>query len=162
MARTTWNSSELENFISSLDKLNQAAFEELAGTAIYSMANEVANQVRQNLSALATSEDKEYKGNSKYLIPEAQKQGLLNSLGIASMRKEGSGYDVRIGFDGYNDVHTKTYPQGQPNTLIARLTESGSTWRVKQPFFRPALNASKKRAQEAGIEKAKAFLLRII
>lgn len=162
MAKATWTSGELENFIASLEKAEQVEMEELAGTALYAMANEVANEVRSKLASLPTSADKEYKGNSRYLIPEKQKAGLLASLGIAAMRRSDSGYDVKIGFDGYNDVQTNTYPQGQPNAMIARLTESGSTWRVKQPFFRPALNASKKKAQDAGIKEVQNFLKKII
>lgn len=163
MATLQWKNTALEDFISSVDKLERVEFEELAGTALYAMAKEVTDEVRQKLSELPTSKDKEYKGDSKYLIPEKQKQGLLDSLGIAAMRRsEGNGYDVKIGFDGYNDVKTKTYPNGQANVMIARLTESGSTWRIKQPFFRPALNASKKRAQDAGSQKMIDFLKKII
>lgn len=163
MATLQWKNSALEDFIASVDKLENMDFEELAGTALYAMAKEVADEVRQKLSELPTSQDKDYKGDSKYLIPETQKQGLLNSLGIAAMRKtDNNGYDVKIGFDGYNDVKTKKYPNGQANIMIARLTESGSTWRIKQPFFRPALNASKKRAQDAGSQKTIDFLKKII
>lgn len=152
MARTTWTDSGLSEMLDALSKLDDRNMEEIAGSAIYAMANQVANQVKANIGALATSEDKEYKGNSKYLIPEAQKQGLIASFGIAKMRAEDGGWNVKLGFDGYNNVVTKTYPQGQPNILIARITESGSTYRIKQPFFRPALNATKASAKQRGEE----------
>lgn len=156
MAKWTWTDDGIANMISAFDKFSDRDMEEIAGSAIYVMANEVANQVKANISALPTSSDKEYKGNSKYLIPDKQKQGLLSSFGISKMKAVGSReWNVKLGFDGYNDVVTKTYPQGQPNALIARLTESGSTYRIKQPFFRSALNASKGGAKERGEEEIK-------
>ena len=56
---------------------------------------------------------------------------------------------MKIGFDGYNEVQTKTFPNGQPNALIARSIESGSSTREKTPFLRPALAAARKQAIEA-------------
>ena len=62
------------------------------------------------------------------------------------MQNDNGFLNVKIGFDGYNNVRTRTYPKGQPNALIARATESGSSVRKKTPFIRPAVNASKKQA----------------
>ena len=152
MAKTVWIDSGISELIHAFEKTSDKDMEEIAGTAIYAMANEVANQVKANISALATSADKDYKGNSKYLIPESQKRGLIESFGIAKMRASDGGWNVKLGFDGYNNVITKAYPNGQPNALIARLTESGSTYRIKQPFFRPALNATKSSAKKLGEE----------
>ena len=65
-----------------------------------------------------------------------------------------SGYrHVKIGFDGYNDVKTRKYPKGQPNAMIARVTESGSSYREKTPFIRTAVQSSEKAAVEAAKEK---------
>lgn len=52
--------------------------------------------------------------------------------------------NVKLGFDGYNTVKTNSYPNGQPNVMIARAIESGSSIRDKHPFVRPAVNAAKK------------------
>ena len=154
MARAKWNDEGLANFIAALDSTDDRDLEEIAGSAIYAMANEVANQVKENLQGLATSTEKKYKDNHVRLITPRQKAGLIASFGIAKMRADGNGWNVLLGFDGYNDVITETYPQGQANAMVARLTESGSTWRQKQPFFRSAVNASKDRARKAGEQKA--------
>ena len=62
--------------------------------------------------------------------------------------KDDAGYlNVKIGFDGYNAMRTEKYPQGQPNQLVARGVESGTSWKQKHPFVRPAINASRKRAE---------------
>ena len=60
-------------------------------------------------------------------VSEAQKQGLREGFGIAQMAHEDNSWNTKIGFDGYNSVKTKTYPKGQPNALIARSVEGGTS-----------------------------------
>jgi hypothetical protein len=50
---------------------------------------------------------------------------------------------VKLGFDGYNDVVTDKYPSGQPNQLIARAIESGTSWLQPCHFMSKAQNANK-------------------
>ena len=77
------------------------------------------------------------------------REGLADSLGIASMQDDGTGYlNVKIGFDGYNGIKTQRWPNGQPNQMVARSVESGTTWMKKNPFVRKAVTASRKRALE--------------
>ena len=60
-----------------------------------------------------------------------------------------NGYlNVKIGFDGYNRTKTDQYPQGQPNQLVARGVESGTSWKQKHPFIRPAVTRARKKAEE--------------
>lgn len=56
--------------------------------------------------------------------------------------------NVKIGFDGYNRTKTEKYPKGQPNQLVARGVESGTSWKQKKPFIRPAVNRTKKKAEQ--------------
>lgn len=87
---------------------------------------------------------------NKTVGPNAfQKEGLRRSIGIAKMRKEGSFWNVKIGFSGYNKITTKTWPSGQPNAMVARSVESGTSWMQKQPFMRKAENSSKVRCEQA-------------
>ena len=72
---------------------------------------------------------------------------MQEGFGITNMRHENGAWNVKIGFEGYNEVQTKTYPNGQPNALIARSVESGSSVRDKTPFIAPAVNACRKNAQ---------------
>ena len=58
-----------------------------------------------------------------------------------------------MGFDGYNEVKTRKYPNGQPNALMARSIESGSSARDKYPFIRPAVQATRKQAIAAAEAK---------
>ena len=78
-----------------------------------------------------------------------QKQGLIASLGLSTMRDAGGYINTKLGFDGYNAVKTRKYPGGQPNALIARAAESGSVALIKTPFIRPGVRAAKKAAEKA-------------
>ena len=65
------------------------------------------------------------------------------------MQRTDGYYNVKLGFDGYDNVKTDSYPHGRPIMMIARSLESGSSVREKHPFIRPAINSSKKAALEA-------------
>lgn len=82
-------------------------------------------------------------------ITEAQAKGLHDGLGIAVMEHKNFAWNTKIGFDGYNEVRTKTYPKGEPNALIARSVESGSSVRNKTPFIAPAVKKIRKDAEHA-------------
>ena len=140
----------LKNYEDTLKKLEN--LEKIAGKAIYEGANIVTNKVRENIRALPSVPDidgiKAWKAGAPAPITVKEKLGLLESLGIATMQYNGGVYDVKVYFDGYNDVKTKTYPNGQPNALIARSIESGSSISSAHPFIRPAANAVRKQAQK--------------
>lgn len=82
-------------------------------------------------------------------ITEAQAKGLHDGLGIAVMEHKNFAWNTKIGFNGYNEVRTKTYPKGEPNALIARSVESGSSVRNKTPFIAPAVKKVRKDAEHA-------------
>ena len=125
----------------------------VGGEAIYSAADLVADQIRANINGLRTVSEIEniiaYKSGKKSQLSAKQKQGLLDSLGITKLRNDEGFMNVKIGFDGYNSIKTKKYPKGQPNQLIARVTENGSSYMDKTPFIRPAVTKTRKPAQEA-------------
>ena len=81
-------------------------------------------------------------------MSEAQRDGLVESFGISRMQNENGYINVKLGFDGYNSIQTQKYPQGQPNVLIARIYENGGSTAEKQPFIKPALNKTRKAAQQ--------------
>lgn len=141
-------SKRLNNYIAYLQKIN-AVTDEVIGEAVYNMAKVVADKVRANIQALpAVSNETNiatYKqGKSRLSKPE--KQGLLDGFGVAPLQNDDGYLNVKLGFDGYNRVKTKKYPQGQPNALMARVTESGSQYRDKTPFMRPAVEATRRQA----------------
>lgn len=140
----------LDSYISYLQKIN-AVTDEAIGEAVYEMAKVVADSVRASIQALPTVSNEANiatykKGYSR--LSDEEKQGLLDGFGVSPMQDDGGYINVKLGFDGYNSVKTKKYPKGQPNALIARVTESGSSYREKTPFIRPAVRATQKQAVE--------------
>lgn len=141
----------LDSYIAYLQSIN-AVTDEMIGEAVYEMAKVVADKVRANIQALpAVSNEANIatykKGKSR--LSEPEKQGLLDGFGVAPLQNDNGYLNVKLGFDGYNSIKTKKYPKGQPNALMARVTESGSQYRDKTPFMRPAVNATRQKAIKA-------------
>ena len=119
---------------------------------LYDGAGFMVEEVKKRLNAMRIVPDidniKAYRTGEKYHLSVTQRRCLVESVGIAPFGKDGGKYDTHIGFDGYNDIKTKKYPNGQPNQLIARVVESGSSYMDKTPFIRQATNAGKKKAEQ--------------
>lgn len=155
----------LEEYAQYLQRIG-ANTPEICGKAVYAMADIVANQVRQNIESLPTITEAEaladYREKRPIELTSAQKKGLEDGFGISSMQNDNGYYNVKLGFDGYNKVKTRKYPNGQPNAMIARATDSGSSFRKKTSFVRKAVSATTKPAiakcqevVDAEIEKIK-------
>ena len=131
---------------------------EICGKAVYAMAGVVADEVRKSIKQLPTVTEAEalaaYKKKEMTQLTKAQRTGLERGFGISPMQNDNGYYNVKLGFDGYNNVQTRKYPQGQPNAMIARSVESGSSVRAKNPFIRRAVNATQAQAIEKGREAA--------
>lgn len=145
MAKITFPGlNDYELMISKLSK----GVDDIAGKAIYAGAGIVADAIKENIKALPIVRGY---GTTENPLPGGvtapQKAGLIDGMGISPMQDDGGYLNVKIGFDGYNATKTEKYPQGQPNQLVARGVESGTSWKQKKPFVRPAINASKSRAE---------------
>lgn len=146
MAKITFPGlNDYELMISKLSK----GVDDIAGKAIYAGAGIVADAIKENIKALPIVRGY---GTEKDPLPGGvtapQKAGLIDGMGISPMQNDAGYLNVKIGFDGYNATKTEKYPQGQPNQLVARGVESGTSWKKKSPFIRPAINASKQRAED--------------
>ncbi len=129
----------------------------IAGKAIYAGADIITDAIRARIEAMPAVNDREglvaYYKKEPPPLTESAKKGLLEGLGITRMQDDNGFYNVKIGFDGpegehgYNDLRTEQFPKGQPNVMIARSLESGSSIAEKRPFVRPAINATRKEAE---------------
>lgn len=144
--------SGMDAWISELRKLGENT-EPVCKAAVYAGAKVIADEIRQTTSGLNRVTDAEamaaYHERKPVKISVSQKIGLVKSLGIAPITDKYGVVSTKVGFDGYNDVKTKRWPNGQPNALIARSCESGSSAMLKQPFVRPAIQRKKDAALEA-------------
>ena len=82
-------------------------------------------------------------------LTPTQKAGVIASLGIARFRQDGNFTNVKIGSDGYNTVYTKKYPKGQPNAMLIRSLESGTSFRNPYPFVSRAVSKTRGKSIEA-------------
>lgn len=118
------------------------------GEAIYHGAKEIADAVKQNINALPVDNRTRIKEGLLNGISDRQKQGLIESFGIAKLQNDGGYVHVKLGFDGYNSVRTKSFPNGQPNSMIARSVNSGTSFRRQIPFVDNAVSQHKAAAEE--------------
>lgn len=121
----------------------------VGGKAIYAAAEIVADEIRKNIEALPERSEFGTPGRPVRGVTRRGKQGLLDGFGISTMQETDGYLHVKIGFSGYNTVKTGQYPQGQPNQLVARGVESGTSWLEKTPFVRPAMRKTQKSAVRA-------------
>ena len=127
----TFQFEGIDNYIAQLQKMYDDT-DEIIGAAIYQGAAVVMKSVVSAIENIQTDDrygtlDDKKKGPTTY-----QKEGLRRAIGIASLRNDGGFYNVKIGFDGYNGVKTKRWPNGQPNAMVARSVESGTSFMEKQ------------------------------
>lgn len=111
----------------------------IVGKAIYEGANIAADALKKSVQDLPLDERHGSPDAPLNGIKKLQRIGLEKGLGIAPMQDDKGFQNVKIGFDGYNLIKTKKYPNGQPNAMIARATESGTSFSQKIPFIRSTL-----------------------
>lgn len=124
-----------DGFDKYLDRLSALNFDayKIVDEAVYDGAKVVADPVKQALENLPVGPMKIVEHRNS--INRIQKEGLIESYGIAPLRDDGGFRNVKIGFDGYNNFITFKYPHGQPNAMIARTLESGTSFMPKNPVI---------------------------
>jgi len=134
----------LSEYTKKLEELESQS-KEITGKCLYDGASVVANAVKSAIGQIPTRSNREFGSESHMLqgLTATQKAGLAESFGITKMRDSNFSQDVKLGFDGYNQVKTKKYPQGEPNQLIARSIESGTSFLQPCHFMSKAVNASR-------------------
>ena len=137
----------VDKLVAQYEKLNRNT-EKVIGEAVYYGAGVVMKAVESAVQGLSTDEHFATPGNPVTGPKSLQKIGLYYGLGIAEMKNDNGFMNVKIGFDGYNELKTKTWPQGQPNAMVARAIESGTSWMRKQPFMRKAEQASRSQCEK--------------
>lgn len=142
-------SDQIDEYIYKLDQMH-ANTEEMIGRSIFPGAAIVTDAIRAGIESIPEA-PKQYARGMKTGLTASQKAGLLDGLGIAVMRNDGGFLNVKVGMDGYNSTVTKRWPKGQPNALIIRSLESGTSFQLRQPVIGPAIRASR----QAAIQKMK-------
>lgn len=136
----------LNEYTKAISSLEKAAKDKVCGKAIYEGAAVVMQSVQSGISSIPVSNEWGTSSDPTAGINVKQKAALHESVGIAKMRDDNGMLNVKIGFDGYNDIKTKRWPKGQPNQMIARSVERGTSFLKSTPFMKKAVSQSRKAA----------------
>lgn len=125
----------------------------ICGRSIYPGAKIVANTCKEIMEKLPT-DDMLFRMSEKYGalregLTKRQMRQLIASMGIASMQYSKGEYHVKLGFDGYNDIKSERWPEGQPNMMLARALNRGTSFLRAHPFMDQTETRSKGKAEKA-------------
>lgn len=137
----------LDDYIAELERLSDVS-RDCIGQAVHDGAGVVADAVRQAINNLPIDERVVKNGQMLYGVTQKQKDGLLAGFGIAPLENDNGYQNVKLGFDGYNSQRTAKYPQGQPNSMIARSVNSGSSFRQRIPFVDDTVRQKKSACED--------------
>ena len=135
---------------------------------VYPGAAILADAMRAQVDALPTITDAKAKNNYRNglvnsALSETQKAGLVESLGITTIKRDRGGMvQCSVGFHDYNDVKTRHFPNGQPNPEVARSLEKGTSYLRRDAFASRAVKAAKAPAEAAMKAEADAQIQRIL
>ncbi len=148
MAKAKVTTSAITDYLQTIRRLG-GDVETVAKKAVYEGTKIMADRVRANIQALPADEHWGTPDNPLHGVKAIQKQGLLDGFGVAEMRNDGGLINSLIGFDkaGYNKL-------GQANLMIARATQSGTSFSDKIPFFDSAVRATRSAARAKMVEVA--------
>lgn len=134
-----------DDYMKKIESLERNLRYQVIGSALYDGAKIVADAVQGGISSIPTVAPNAWATptNPNAGITAKQKAGLHNSFGIAKMQDDSGYLNVKLGFDGYNDVVTKRWPQGQPNQMIARSVERGTSLLQATPFMKSSVSKAK-------------------
>lgn len=135
-----------DEYIAKISALEAATLTGVLGPAVYTGADIVTGEIRAALDALPTDEGYGTPDHPTAGPKIGQVKALKATLGIASAQMDGSGLcNVKIGWDGYNHIKTKRWPKGEPNQMVARSIERGTSFMTANPFVKPTMAKVRKR-----------------
>lgn len=129
----TFKVEGMEDFVNLCIKTDRT-LTRVIGKSIYPAGKHMGNAIKKSILDLEVDDSPHHHGLRRG-PSSRQYRGLIESFGIAKMHAGNNGYNVKCGFDGYNDIITKKYPKGQPNVMIARSVNKGTSFMVAQPFM---------------------------
>ena len=138
----------MEEYIAQLQRLQNVS-RECIGRSVYEGAGLVADKVKDAIQALPI-DNRSFVKDGEMLngINAIQKAGLIEGFGISHMQDDNGYLNVKLGFEGYNNLRTKAFPNGQPNSMIARSVNSGSSFRQRIPFVDQAVRSNKSACEQ--------------
>lgn len=138
-----FSSDGIDEYISQMEKMHKSS-EGMIKRAVYDGASVYGDAMIGAINSIPVSAFKFVYGDFPIVgITPEQKAGLLEGFGFAKMENKSGFINTKAGFDGYNSVHSKRYPKGQPNALIANAVNSGTSRRPKYGFVDKAIRSAR-------------------
>lgn len=137
--------SAVDDFLDSLGVL----WEPVAKQGLYEGAAVMKDALLQEVKDLPVMSKDRYVptvGLPLSALRPAEKQGLIDGLGISKMRRDKDGVSVSISFDGYNKL-------GKANSLVARSLNKGTSVQKPNRFIRRTFKANENKRVKAIIDK---------
>lgn len=133
----------IDAYITYMESLHKRS-EGLIKRAVYDGASVYGEAMMSAINAIPVTSHKFYYGDFPITgMSPQQKAGLVEGFGFAKMENKSGFINTKAGFDGYNSVKSKRFPNGQPNALIANALNSGTSRRPKYSFVDKATRASR-------------------
>lgn len=124
----------MDAYLKSFDKI-ASEVPRIESQALFDGAGLLADAVGQEIDGLTE-------------LNQIQRRDLRKGMGIAGFWTEQGSTVTKIGFEGYNSIKTRRWPNGQPNAMIARSLIRGTSWMRANRFTARAA----KKAREACIK----------
>lgn len=145
MAKLKFNAGDLDK---RMEKLRVSVQRYIGKQALYGGADIFADELRKEAEAIPEEVFKHLDREEKFRsVAEKDKAHLVDSLGISEFYDKDGATFTSVGFDGYQGIPTKKYPNGIPNALLARSINSGSSVRQRYPFIDRAARKAKPRVE---------------
>ena len=127
--------------------------QDVAAGALFDGAGVIADALNKGIDGIQTEQFTYAAGGRKRKPSPQEKAALKCKVGIARFRKNGSEVDTVVGIS-YDSGYTQIAGKSKPVAVIARSINSGTSFMEKQPVFRKAVAKSRKKAEQAMVDKA--------
>lgn len=121
----------LEAYRKDLEKI-YAEVPRIENQSLYDGAGVLADAVAEEIDGLTE-------------LTPIQRRDLRRGMGIAGFWSENGSTVTKIGFEGYNSIRTRRWPNGQPNAMIARSLIRGTSWMRANRFTARAAKKARER-----------------
>ena len=133
----------VQEYINKLEKLSDMSLELTAiEEAVKAGAAVVADESRKGLEEMPV-DDRRYVEGKRNGLRTVQKVGLLNSWGITDPDSQRNFINVKTG------VSREKNKLGEPNVVVARRLERGTSWMNANPVISKANRRSRQRCVDA-------------
>lgn len=145
--------------VEKLEKDLQSLYGDATGViaqAVYVGAGKVADAYKAEIAKIPVDNRPYVREGMKTGLQSRQIAGLMEGAGIAHFQHSNGMVETKVGMDGYNDIRTERWPQGQPNAMVARSITAGTSWLRPYDFVgrtRRAVADQAKTAMAAKVEE---------